>query len=54
MQPPPKDPKDADDLAGKHAEPFSDEEPGPDQIRRDEEQTERQAPNDAGPGEAAG
>jgi hypothetical protein len=35
-------------------EPFSDEEPGPEQIRRDEEQTERQAPNDAGPGEAAG
>jgi hypothetical protein len=41
------------DQAGKHAEPFSDEEPGPEQIRRDEEQTERQAPNDAGPGEAA-
>lgn len=26
--------------------------PGPDQIRRDEEQTERQAPENASPGEA--
>mgnify|MGYP001605224975 FL=1 len=47
-------PKADDDRAGKPLEPFSDEEPGPEQIRRDEEQTERQAPNDAGPGEAAG
>jgi len=50
----PANPPEADDEAHKHAEPFSDEEPGPEQIRRDEEQTERQAPNDAGPGEAAG
>lgn len=28
--------------------------PGPDTIRRDEAQTERQAPPDASPGEAAG
>ena len=34
--------------------PWNDREPGPGQIRRDEEQTERQAPNDASPGEAAG
>ncbi|WP_293900678.1 hypothetical protein [Phenylobacterium sp.] len=27
---------------------------GPDQLRRDEAQTERQAPNDASPGESAG
>lgn len=31
-----------------------DDVPGPDQIRRDEEQTERQAPENASPGEAAG
>jgi len=36
------------------AMPWNDREPGPDQIRRDEEQTERQAPNDASPGETAG
>ncbi len=29
-------------------------EPESDEIRRDEEQTERQAPNDASPGEAGG
>jgi hypothetical protein len=46
------------DLAGKHvhARPSVADwsEPESDEIRRDEEQTERQAPNDAGPGEAAG
>ena len=46
------------DLAGKHVAPRPSaadwQEREPDQIRRDEEQTERQAPNDAGPGEAAG
>ncbi|MGH6911091.1 MAG: hypothetical protein ACREEG_12965 [Phenylobacterium sp.] len=48
----PKDPP--KEVDAERLEPFSDEEPGPEQIRRDEEQTERQAPNDAGPGEAAG
>ena len=34
--------------------PMPDDEAGPEQIRRDEEQTERQAPGNASPGEAAG
>ena len=46
------------DTAGKHIpqrpNPAAWKEPESDEIRRDEEQTERQAPNDAGPGEAAG
>ena len=46
------------DVAGKHVHPRPSaahwSEPEPDQIRRDEEQTERQAPNDASPGEAGG
>jgi len=46
------------DLAGKHVLPRPSaadwQEPEPDQVRRDEEQTERQAPNDASPGEAGG
>jgi hypothetical protein len=46
------------DLAGKHERlrPSAAEwrEPEPEEIRRDEEQTERQAPNDASPGEAGG
>jgi len=45
-------------VAGKHVHPRPSaahwSEPEPDQIRRDEEQTERQAPNDASPGEAGG
>lgn len=36
------------------AAPMPDDQAGPDQIRRDEEQTERQAPGNASPGEAAG
>jgi hypothetical protein len=44
------------DLAGKHVHPRPNpadwQEPESDEIRRDEEQTERQAPNDASPGEA--
>ena len=36
------------------AVPMPDDEAGPEQIRRDEAQTERQAPGNASPGEAAG
>lgn len=46
------------DIAGKHVHPRPSatdwQEPESDEIRRDEEQTERQAPNDASPGEAGG
>jgi hypothetical protein len=46
------------DQAGKHTpqrpNPADWAEPESDEIRRDEEQTERQAPNDASPGEAGG
>ena len=46
------------DLAGKHERPRPSAadwcEAEPAEIRRDEEQTERQAPNDASPGEAGG
>jgi hypothetical protein len=34
--------------------PMPDDTAGPEQIRRDEDQTERQAPDSASPGEAAG
>jgi len=44
--------------AGRHPTPRPSaadwQEPESDQVRRDEEQTERQAPNDASPGEAGG
>ena len=44
--------------AGRRGPPHADaadwKEPESDQVRRDEEQTERQAPNDASPGEAGG
>jgi hypothetical protein len=44
--------------SGRHAAPRPRaedwKEPESDQVRRDEEQTERQAPNDASPGEAGG
>jgi hypothetical protein len=44
--------------AGRHVAPRPSaadwKEPESDQVRRDEEQTERQAPNDASPGEAGG
>ena len=37
-----------------HVATPAEDEPGPETVRRDEEQTERQAPDTASPGEAAG